>query len=133
MGKKKKSLVRRIAEDVISSIDIHPSALDEQGLHIDAQDLYQQIAPTVYAKVAHLRHETLGRIAAQGKGWGNSLPGTSLYIVHCGTWLNKHADGLTLLHDIAVTTIIAKMVDILEKSVKISAPSQNPKPETVRV
>lgn len=85
-----------------------------------AQTLYELYGEAVHAQLHRMRPETLGRIAALGKSWygdegePESWKGrTALYVVHCGTYLDKHRSGLSLLREIACTAIIAEMADIL--------------------
>ena len=41
--------------------------------------------------------------------------GISLYGVHCGTWLSKNDSGRNLMRDIARTTIMATLMELVPK------------------
>lgn len=67
--------------------------------------------------------ETLGKLAALGTGRNDdekqleqSSPRrrTSLYELHCGVWLGKHDSGKTLLLDIATSTALAAIKDVID-------------------
>jgi len=85
-----------------------------------AQELYAHHNKAIKAQLHRMRPETLGRIAACGKGCSDEnreeSPQTgTLYLVHCSTYLDKYADGVTLLREIACTAIVAEMANILER------------------
>lgn len=68
--------------------------------------------------VASLDPAQQGILAACGVGSDSpneDRSRTTLYDVHCGTWLSKHASGQTLLLDIATTAVIAHLHDRLER------------------
>jgi hypothetical protein len=76
------------------------------------QMLYEKFGERVRAQVRLMRPETRGAIADRGLAF-ETRPNTSLYEVHCETYLGKYQSGRDLLIEIAVTAIIAKMYDIL--------------------
>ena len=90
-----------------------PEGLSEDSFGLDRQGLYQRRSEEIKALLRRMRPETLGRIAVCGKSYRDSGRCTSLYEVHCATYLSKYADGKELLCEIACTAIVAKMADIL--------------------
>ena len=67
--------------------------------------------------------ETLGKLAALGIGRNDdeeqleqSSPRhrTSLYELYCGSWLGKYDSGKTLLLDIATSTALAAIKDVID-------------------
>lgn len=74
---------------------------------------YDLALDLVYDKVDRLSAETLGRIASTGRQV-NHEGYTALVSVHDNRpWLDKDGDGLYLLKTIVMTTIIARMWDLL--------------------
>jgi hypothetical protein len=81
-----------------------------------AQNLHDRHSKAIHTLLRRMRPETLGRIAACGGGCDEDnkmSQGITLYQVHCGAYLNKYADGISLLREIACTAIIAEMANIL--------------------
>ncbi len=64
-------------------------------------------------EIARLSPEELGQIASAGPSHDAAISSrrTSLYQVHCGTWLDKRDSGLDLLRCIALTAVIAHLFD----------------------
>ena len=94
---------------------IRDYASDFTTEHLDPsgpQMLYNDFSHLVRRKIIGFSAADLGIIAANGKARGQG-GGTSLYLVHCGRWLNNEESGIELLREIAVTAIIAKAYDLL--------------------
>ena len=92
--------------------DAHDSSWVGDKFH--AQHLYERKQQLVRQKIEQMRPETLGRLAVQGKAHGDgSTPKTSLYSVHCGSYLGKYRSGRELLVELATTALIAEMTDLL--------------------
>ncbi len=102
------------------------AALREYSHGIFGQTLYERREIDVRKEVSKMRPETLGRIAVQGlskndprterqpQRSGVTKEGkTSLYSVHCGTYLPKYDSGRALLIELVVTALIAEMTDQL--------------------
>ncbi|MEI7720226.1 MAG: hypothetical protein WCI89_03400 [bacterium] len=93
------------------------------GAVLDGQDLASLCWGGVKADLSKWSPEKLGKLAALGRGFGRDdgqvveqfqPHRTSLYELHCGTWLGKYDNGHTLLLDIATGTVVAAMVDVIE-------------------
>lgn len=84
---------------------------------ISAQKLYERRADDVRKELKRMNPETQGRIAIQGLADGSEEEPkrgrTSLYEVHCGSYLGKYKSGRDLLLDLATTAVIAEMTDQL--------------------
>ncbi|MFA6533910.1 MAG: hypothetical protein WCT37_01920 [Patescibacteria group bacterium] len=123
------NLTTRIALELIHALRLGTDDLispEDERHQLSAQVLYQRRAAEIWRKVRTLRPETLGIICAQAPNWyrvdsmGRQIPkeamppksGLEIYYVHCGSWLGKHNDGLSLLREIAVTAIVAKIYDL---------------------
>jgi len=116
--------ITNLAEGFIGQLKARIEAEDRPvgGGDFLAQNLYQRHCDAIIDQLRRMRPETLGKIAAYGRGADDTtreiVPGehgTTLYQVHCGTWLGKYNDGMTLLRDIACTAIVAEMANILKR------------------
>ena len=107
--------ITHLAERLIDQLGITTVDLGVRyELGYGAQTLYERQAHTIKFVLAQTRPGELGLLAACGRGFGDmTRKGTSLYHVHCGSYLPKYADGWTLLCEIACTAIVAEMTDIL--------------------
>lgn len=78
-----------------------------------AQTLYESHGNEIKSWLASSKSSAeLGVIAASGLGLEGSGMRTSLYHVHCGTYLDKRLCGHELLIEIACTAVIAEMADV---------------------
>lgn len=91
----------------------------------DAEKFGSVYAGAVVQTIEQWNPETLGRIAAFGRGYGtlehpeNAGGGrqrTSMYEIRCYTWLDQYQSGKNLLVQIAASAILAAMYDILFRS-----------------
>lgn len=98
----------------------------------NAQHLYENRRTDIRLVLIRMNPATLGKIV-----WGglaNNDPRTestvtrqgvtergktSLYEVHCGAYLSKYDSGREILIELAITTIVAEMTDILRKRMEI--------------
>lgn len=80
------------------------------------QDIYEQFATKIMAKLIIMSPETLGRIASFGLAYAGEQTKTAMYLVHCGSYLGKYQSGHDLLVEIACTAIVAEMYDVLRSS-----------------
>lgn len=110
-------LANQIAAELILELGL-------QRENQNSQDLFAQYGERVWKRIKRMKPATLGNVAASGRGTrvdGKGEPvtdmptchGTTLYNVHCSTWLGKYEDGISLLREIARTAIIAEMSDML--------------------
>ncbi len=89
------------------------------GSALGPQDIYTQFGEKIVAKLKKMNPETLGRISSFGleydtlTAWSGK---TSLYEVHCGSYLGKYQSGRGLLIEIACTAICAQIFDTLRSS-----------------
>ncbi len=86
---------------------------------IDAEAMWSQVHGLISIDIRTWKSETLGRIAAFGRGNTSGPPDsdlrrTTLYEVWCGSWLDKHGGGQSLLINIAATTITAAIYDVVK-------------------
>ena len=110
MGKHEQEYIHNVARTIMGQLGINPSTVTlEPAL---AQELYEKFGASVCGLVTRWSNPTLGRIAACGLDWVSNV-NTSLYDVHCATWLSKKDSGIVLLREIATTAIIAAMTDIV--------------------
>lgn len=109
--------IRNLARSMIGQLRIKPLDLGQSGAH----GLYANRNEEIKALLCQMRPEKLGQIASFGRAWGGDVYGTSLYGAHNATWLSKHADGMTLLREIACTAIVAEMADILRLRMELDA------------
>lgn len=122
--------ISNVAENLIGKLGISwREAKSHFGdVELNAQDLYVRRSLDVHLEVRKMRPETLGKIAVQGlskddprtdrqpRPSGVTDEGkTSLYAVHCGSYLGKYDSGRTILHELVVTTLIAEMTDQLRE------------------
>jgi hypothetical protein len=118
------SYLYRIASQFINELDV-PSwthQLDSMSAEEYGKNFWKPVAD----KLKKWKPETLGKIAALGRGYGVEDPfedktaksgtrrRTSLYEVHCGSWLEPSNSGYNLLVRIATTTVIAAMKDVID-------------------
>lgn len=115
-----------VAKTLIGKLGITWRDARRFGESFSAQTLYAQRERDVRREVREMRPDTLGKIAVHGlskhdprterqpKPSGVTDEGrTSLYAVHCGSYLSKYDSGRDILIDLAVTAIIAEMTDVL--------------------
>ena len=111
MGHNKQNLTQRIAEELIRTF---PNSVDGESV----QWLYEVYESDLRRRLKKLRPATLGVIAATGLSWRadvwETAGRTTLYDVHCGSWLDKKEGGKKLLLTIAMTAVAATMWDILK-------------------
>lgn len=69
--------------------------------------------PEVTKWINDQRPATLGVLAWKGLEWGKEGDKTSLYHVHCGSYLNKHDGGKKILRNLAKTALVAEIFDQL--------------------
>ena len=108
--------LRNLAKSLMGQLGITVEDLAGEFPDCEAQYLYEHRSKEIKAQLRRMRPETLGRIAACGKGRteeGETQQGPWLYHVHCGAYLDKYADGVSLLREIACTAIVAEMANIL--------------------
>jgi hypothetical protein len=118
-------LLGEIAEEIIRTHGLNPGDLvdpegfDEMGL----QTLYERAIGPVWERVVEESPSMLGRLASCGSGLREVFDGEkwisvkdeagglspSLYQVHCGSWIYKYWDGLTILRQVAVTAIVVEI------------------------
>lgn len=111
---------------VLAALILAETGLDTRLLY--ANQLAPQAWEHIWKRVRKMSPARLGQIAALGRGAridnkSEPLPPeqqyqgreAKLYYVHCGTWLGKYDDGLSLLRQIACTAIIACMADLLNE------------------
>lgn len=103
--------LHNLCKTMIGQLGITPGEFANLG----TQGLYKRRADEVKILLRRMTFETLGRIAANGLSYeeGHQVGCTSLYNVHAGSYLKKYESGPGLLNEIAATTIIAEMSDIL--------------------
>lgn len=117
-----------LAKSLIGMLGITWSDARRFGESFSAQTLYAQREKDVRREVSRMRPDTLGKIVAHGlsktdprtehrpMASGVTQHGaTSLYSVHCGSYLSKYDSGRDILIELAVTAIIAEMTDQLRK------------------
>lgn len=78
-----------------------------------AQILYERRSEAIKARLKKMRPETLGRIISHGRAFGHGDRKTSMYEVHCGSYSDKYADGMSHLVMLACTAVVAEAADIL--------------------
>lgn len=106
--------IHNVASSVFGQVGLTLDHFKEQDEPL-AQFIYDMCAVQVRQTIEGWSAETLGKVAACGVGDGagrtpnNDL--STLYEVHCGTWLNKYGSGRGLLLEIATTAIVAAMTD----------------------
>ena len=105
---KSTGLIQRLAAAWIHEIGLH-------GFVGHPEELFEH--PEVTKRVNRLRPATLGIIAWRGVEHGKQGEGasfrTTLYDVHCGSYLNKYGSGRELLRTLARTAIVAEIWDQL--------------------
>ena len=100
----------------------------ESSHGLSAQVLYDHCSMVVRGEMRKMRPETLGKISVRGlskddprterqpRRSGVTDQGrTSLYSVHCGSYLDKYSSGRNILIELAVTAIVAEMTDQLRE------------------
>jgi len=105
MGRKMK-LITSIACEILKANDFQ--ACGPAG----AQSLWKEAEGILHKKLRAMKPSTLGIIAASGRH-SDSTEKTSLYYVHCGSYLGKHWGGKRILRYLAAKAIVAEMWDIL--------------------
>ena len=109
MGNSKQKLIDVLANQLIQENSITPDAICAI-MNGSNGALWRQIR----AKVNKLSAAELGLVAVCGHGSQDLTAGkTTLYRVHCGTWLRKYDSGITLLRDIAATALVGRLKDRL--------------------
>lgn len=123
--------LRNIARTLMGQLGITTNIVDTP-LPFDAAVLarfvYAKRGKDIKQRLRDMKPETLGKIAACGRGSRvqkrtpqYEAVAATMYSVHAGTWpltgggswLDNHADGMSLLVEIACTAIMAEMGDIL--------------------
>lgn len=117
-----------VAKNLIGKLGITWRDARRFGESFSAQTLYVKRERDVRREVREMRPETLGKIAVHGlskhdprterqpKPSGVTDEGrTSLYAVHCGSYLSKYDSGRNILIDLVVTALIAEMTDQLRE------------------
>ena len=129
MGKRDRELVRRIATGLIQreGLTLQLDKNKYQRLFVKGEDpnvdlavcsatpyhVWDFASTTVTKTVKALKPETLGRIVSTGRPHADALHATTLYEVHCQSYLSKYAGGQKLLVKLAATAVAAKMWDLL--------------------
>ena len=80
----------------------------------------------VRRELRKMRPETLGRIVVHGLPHGCEDPHeklmardkTSLYAVHGKNYLNSYSSGRTVLIELATTTVVAEMFDLIRRQIE---------------
>ena len=107
--------INNLAKSLIGQLGVKVEEISSTGWL--AADLYERYGKAVHVQLLRMRPETLGKIAAAGKGCTAPLGTTSLHGVfredESKPWLNLCSDGATLLRGIACAAIIAEMADII--------------------
>jgi hypothetical protein len=104
-----------LATTMIQQLHIPLSMADDPSR---AQIIYEKFSDQIKTKLLVMNPETRGRIADLGLSdyhdtyEPEEIP---LYNVHCGSWLGKHESGRSLVTEIACTTIVCKIAEILWK------------------
>ena len=113
MGDKtpKKPLVQKLAEQFITELHLTPR--NPEGIAWTPRGLYEACAGTMRKDIRNMSPARLGTIATQGKRDEVNSKSTALFQVHGEDWLTILASGRSLLREIALTTLIAAMFDIL--------------------
>jgi hypothetical protein len=115
MGSRDQQYIHNVARTMMGQLGIDPNTVTPMpGL---AQELYYNYADDMHERMQGWSIGTLGRIASCGLAWPSG-ENTSLYEVHCGSWLCKKVSGLILLRTIATTAIIAAMTDLVRAAHK---------------
>jgi hypothetical protein len=125
--KKERSLLRKIAMECLG--DIPKSRITkcfEKSLLTDRfpEKFYTAAFSEAWSRVRRFKPETLGKLGAHGAGirvTGRGLRGkrqpdagrTTLFQCHQDQWIDPRHDGIEILRRLAITTIIAEMVDIV--------------------
>ncbi|OHA18334.1 MAG: hypothetical protein A2664_02640 [Candidatus Taylorbacteria bacterium RIFCSPHIGHO2_01_FULL_46_22b] len=107
--------LHNLATTMIQQLHVSPEIAAPGSV---AYDIYEKFSEEIKAKLLRMNPETRGRIADLGLSDYHDTyqPGqVPMYSVHCGTWLDKHDNGRTLVTEIACTVIVAKMAEILHK------------------
>lgn len=120
--------IANVAKTLIGKLGITWQESRRFGESPSAQILYERRRADVLREVREMRPETLGKIAVHGlskhdprterqpKPSGVTDEGrTSLYAVHCGSYLSKYDSGRNILIDLVVTALIAEMTDQLRE------------------
>ncbi len=118
----------------VDDVEQRPVFADEPNgspdLIYGSQAFWQKHGPAIMALCWKMKPETLGRIAALGRGQNyeglhpGGDPRTELWQVHGGVganWLHPYWNGKVLLVQIAATTITAKMLDHLRTAKHMDA------------
>ena len=92
-------VVAVLLREGVTSDDVAGSMRGPEG------DLFRRVE----AIVAQLSPATLGIIAACGSKGPSDC--TTLYQVHCGTWIGKYSSGREILERVAATAIVAVISD----------------------
>ena len=119
------SHISKVAANLIGTLkvrweDAHASFRGRSG--VSPQELYEHRADDVRKALSRMSPETLGKLAVQGHAHGDetapSKGKTTLYSVHCGSYLSKYESGRNILLELATTAVIAEMTDQLELQMK---------------
>jgi hypothetical protein len=104
----RQNLSTRIANQLLAAHAF--TASGPQG----AQALWTEAYPILRKRVKAMRPSDLGSIVASGPAWKPGEQRTGMYLVHCGTYIDKYASGRQVLHVLAMTAIVAEMWDIIK-------------------
>lgn len=104
--------IRNLTLSMMGQLRVEDGMQDDGTL---AQMLWKRFSLEVLYRLEAMAPETLGRIASFGRMHVVDQHHTSLYLVHCETWLDKKLGGRSLLARIAATAIIAEMTDIIHE------------------
>ncbi|MFA6601774.1 MAG: hypothetical protein WCT02_02850 [Candidatus Paceibacterota bacterium] len=85
-------------------------------LELGPQEIYKQFGDRIKAKLIRMNPETIGAIAWYGSAHQDDQRKTSLYQVHCQSYLGKYQSGPALMVEIAATALVAEIYDTLRSS-----------------
>lgn len=105
----------RIAKNIIGQFKISSEAFSAfSDAKAIARSLYASHGDTLKSGMVRLNWGpgTLAEIGFAGRGAGN-LDGVTLHDVHGKDWLNQVFNGESLVREIALTSLVAAMADIL--------------------
>jgi len=113
MGRSRASYIHNLAVQLIGKLGVvYP---EKKGrFNPSPQDIHHLYGDRIKQELRKMTRETRGRIADCGLSWSAGLDEgkTSLYEVHCGSYLDKSASGRDLVTQIACTAICAAMWDV---------------------
>jgi hypothetical protein len=112
MRKQTTQYLSNLATTLIQQLHI-PESIGEKPHGL--QDLYDEFSDAIKAKLIVMNPGTRGQIADFGLAYGGSKEsaGIPMYHVHCNSFLGKYESGRNLVTEIACTTIVAKIYEML--------------------